>query len=305
MPIPLPIIEGMKSAPHLYQMTTEQVKEVFRQQAAAQPPLPYAGRIEQASFPTAGRDTPVRIYSMPDMDMSPVIMFLHGGGMVFGDLNILDGACRYLSEHVPCTVISVDYALAPESKFPGPLEECYETIRWVSQHAEALHIDRNRIAVAGDSAGGNLSAAVSILARERKEFTIVHQVLLYAWLDLTADYNEKVNETNNIPLDAGDLDWCRNHYLNDPSEASLPLVSPLFVEDPSGLPTATFITEGHDPLLQEDIAYAERLKAAGVTVTRKHFDEMIHAFIQFTGMAEEASEALDFVCEQLRKSFLG
>lgn len=270
MPIPAPVLDAMKNAPHLYQMSVEQVKEVFREQAAAQPPIPYEGNIENTFIPTGKRDTPVRIYSMPGTDNAPVVMFLHGGGMVFGDLNILDSACRYISEHTPCTVISVDYMLSPESKFPGPPEECYEVIRWASQHAETLRIDRNRIAVAGDSAGGNLSAAMCILARERKEFSLVHQVLLYAWLDLSEDYFQTVNETNNIPLDAGDLDWCRRQYLNVLTEASLPLVSPLFVEDTAGLPAATFITEGHDPLLQEDIAYAERLQAGGVPVARKH-----------------------------------
>ncbi len=304
MPIPEPILEGMRNAPHLYQMSIEQIRRVFTEQCAAAPKLPYAGTVEDRSIPTARRETPIRVYSMPCDPPAPVIMFFHGGGMVFGDLNILDAACRYLSEHTPCTVISVDYALSPESKFPGPLEECYDAVMWAVKNTESLGIDPARIAVAGDSAGGNLSAAMCMLARERKAFSIVHQVLLYPWLDLACDATEKVNEHNKIPLDGGDLNFCRDMYLTDvAAEGKLPLVSPVYAEDLTGLPPATLITEDLDPLQKEGQLYAQRLTKAGVPVGSMNFPNMIHAFIQFTGFAEEASVALDFVCGQLQKTF--
>ena len=304
MPIPASILEGMKSAPHFCQMTVEQIRQVFTEQAAAAEKLPYAGSVEDRCVKTERRETPIRIYAMPGDGPAPLLLYFHGGGMIFGDLNILDAACRYMSEHTPCTVVSVDYELAPESKFPGPLEECYEIAAWAAANASGLRVDPARIAVAGDSAGGNLSAAVCLLARERKEFSVVHQVLLYPWLDLATPSSEKVDETNCIPLDASDLDLCRDLYLNDvAAEARDPLVSPVYAEDVAGLPSATLITEGHDPLREEGLAYAARLTEAGVPVFHKDFPEMIHAFIQFTGIVEEASEALSFVCENLKKAF--
>ena len=303
MPIPAFIIDTMRQAPRLYEMTVEEVRQVFIDQGKAAPPLPYAGQIEERTLTTAHRETPVRIYRMTEDEAAPVLVYFHGGGMLFGDLNFMDAPCRYISEHACCTVISVDYALAPENKFPKPLEECYEAVREIVRNAAELKIDPARLALGGDSAGGNLTATVSMLARERKEFSIVRQVLLYPWIDLATDPDLKENETNDLPLNAGDFKLLNEVYLNDPEEAKLPLVSPVYAEDLAGLPPAVVITEGNDPLKEEGMTYAGRLAEAGVPVAHMHFDDMIHGFIQFTGVVEEATEALDFVCEILKEDF--
>jgi acetyl esterase len=303
MPIPASILDSMKNAPHLYQIGVDAVRQVFIQQANVLPPVPFEGKIEERVVKTALRETPIRVYSPSVSGTYPVVIYMHGGGMVFGDLGFMDGACRYLSDKASCTVISIEYGLSPENKFPKSLEECYEIIKWISQNAADLDIDNARIAVAGDSAGGNLSTAVCMLARQRKEFTIIHQVLLYPWIDLVTDPETKVNPNNNVPLDAGDFSWCADLYLNNPEEAKNPLVSPLFAQDLKGLPAATIITEELDPLEADGIEYGRRLAEAGVAVSHKRFENMIHGFIQFVNIAEEANQALDFVSLQLGKAF--
>ena len=304
MPIPAFIIDTMRQAPRLYEMTVDQVRQVFIEQGKAAPPLPYAGQIEERTLATSQRETPVRIYRMTDEEAAPVLVYFHGGGMLFGDLNFMDAGCRYMSEHACCTVISIDYALAPENKFPKPLEECYEAVREIVRNAAELKIDPERLALGGDSAGGNLTATVSMLARERKEFTVVRQVLIYPWIDLATEPASKYEDAWDIPLNAGDFDLLNELYLNDPAEAKLPLVSPVYAEDLAGLPPAVLITEGNDPLKDEGMTYGRHLAEAGVPVEHIHFDDMIHGFIQFTGVVEEAAEALDFVCGILKEDFM-
>ncbi|MBR0106451.1 MAG: alpha/beta hydrolase fold domain-containing protein, partial [Lachnospiraceae bacterium] len=149
MPIPALIIDTMRQAPRLYEMTVDEVRQVFIDQGKAAPPLPYAGQIEERTLTTAHRETPVRIYRMTQDEAAPVLVYFHGGGMLFGDLNFMDAPCRYISEHASCTVISVDYALAPENKFPKPLEECYEAVREIVRNAAELKIDPSRLALGG------------------------------------------------------------------------------------------------------------------------------------------------------------
>ena len=303
MPIPQPILDLMRQAPRLNEMGLDAFRASFSERTENAPRLPYKGRVEDLTVQTARRNTPVRLYT-PEADAPlPLLVYFHGGGMIFGGLGYMDGPCRYMSEAVPCTVLSVDYGLAPEHKFPQAPEECYEVLRWARANAAKLGIDPERIAVAGDSAGGNLSAVLCQMAKARGEFSPVHQVLFYPWIDLATDPAERVNAQNDIPLNAADLRMCSELYLNDRSEAKDPMASPLYAPDLTGLPPATIITEGRDPLEQEGVAYGKRLLEAGVPVAVLRFENMVHGFLEFIGLAEEAGQALDFAALRLRAAF--
>jgi acetyl esterase len=253
-------------------------------------------------LPLDGRDIPVRVYVSESSGQNPrpALIYFHGGGWVTGTLDNFDSVCRVLANFGGCTVISVDYRLAPEHKFPAAVNDAYESLRWISTHADEFAIDSNCIAVGGDSAGGNLAAVTCILAKERKMPRIKYQFLLYPSTGYVEVPHSMREYAFGYLLNTDMMQWCRKHYLNHAGELLHPYVSPVLYPDLTGLPPAFIATAEYDPLRDVGEAYAKRLGENGVKVTYKNFEGMIHTFANFYGFVPGATHALEYCGEQLR-----
>lgn len=265
--------------------------------------VPVGHFIDRTVLTDAGT-TRILIY-MPEKEAKgsyPVFVNLHGGGFILGSAEDDDVWCRKIANTVNCVVVNIDYPLAPECKFPGALEASYAVVKWVHDHAEELGIDSGRIAVGGHSAGGNLAAAICLLARDRQEFPIIYQVLDYPVLDNSIDaYNKHLHpeETILTPKLVNLFTAC---YIRSEEDTKNPFVSPLLEKNLRGLPAALIIAAEYDPLYEEDRLYAERLADAGVDVLFRKFPGCCHAFTHF-GPEEAANAAWALIYSQLRGAF--
>ena len=229
-----------------------------------------------------GDDLPIRVYVPEGDGPFPVLVWAHGGGFVLGGLESHDPACRALTNETGYAVVSVDYRLAPEHPFPAALRDYYRAIRWVVENAATIRGDPDRVAIGGQSAGGNLTAAVTLLARERGTVDdIDYQVLVYPSTDLVGDHDSRRENAEGYYLTTATMDWYRDRYLEYDIDGHNPYASPLLAPDLSGVPPATVVTAGFDPLRDEGLAYAERLEAAGVPTTSRHHPDMIHGFFSW------------------------
>ncbi len=231
----------------------------------------------------------------------PVLLYFFGGGWTLGCLDTCDAICRALANAAGCTTVSVGYRLAPEHRFPAAVEDCYAATRWVAEHAQRLGVDPERLAVGGDSAGGNLAAAVTLLSRERGAPRIGHQLLVYP----NTDYRPAAEPASVDPLLFNELSvrWYWSHYLAEERDGENPLASPLRAPDLTGLPPATVITAEFDPLREEGEQYAERLRQAGVPVESRHYEGMAHGFFAMAGTLEDGRAAQRYAAERLRAAF--
>ncbi len=277
-----------------------------RIRAAENPARPGKGAppsgVSQFSVPTGAGATRVLFYKPRSGagEGLPVFVSMHGGGFVMGSADDDDRWCREIADNVGCAVASVDYRLAPEHKFPVALEECYAVVKWLCANAAGLGVDAGRIAVGGHSAGGNLAAGLCLLARARREFAVVYQVLDYPPLDLTVD--PYATETGDRLLTPATREFFTACYVNTPEDTLNPLLSPLLADDLGGLPPALVITAELDPICADGERYAARLKAAGVEVTYRMFPGCMHAFTHF-GPEEAAREAWALIEDKLRAAF--
>jgi len=247
----------------------------------------------------------VRTYTPPAQardDGLPVLVYVHGGGWVRGDLDTHDGLCRLLAEAADCVVVSVDYRRAPEHPFPTPVHDVYAATEWAAAYAGIVGGDGDRIAVGGDSAGGNLAAAVTLLARERDGPEISHQVLLYPVTDYAFDTDSYAENAEGYLLSRASMRWYWARYLDDEVDGANPYASPLRAPDLSGLPSATVVTAGYDPLRDEGAAYADRLREAGVSVTHANYPGMVHVFASFPDL-DRAADARETVAGDLDAAF--
>jgi acetyl esterase len=220
---------------------------------------------------------PIRIYR-PAEGLLPVVVFFHGGGWVLCNLDTHDDLCRSLANGTGAVVVSVDYRQPPEHPFPAAVDDAYGALQWVAGHAHELGIDEDRLAVAGDSAGGNLAAAVCLMARHRSGSPIRFQLLIYPVLAYAFDTGSYFDKATGYFLTAEQMRWYWDQYLADPADGRNPYASPLLAEDLDGLPPAHIITGEHDPLRDEGEAYAGRLREAGVDVTNVRYGGMFHGF---------------------------
>ncbi len=223
----------------------------------------------------------------------PLIVYYHGGGFVICDLETHDAPCRVLCRHAGAHVLSIDYRLAPENPFPAPVEDCQAALRWAFEHAAELGADTGRIAVAGDSAGGNLATVMCLQAR-RGENPMPHfQLLIYPVTDLANDAPSRGTFAEGFFLTKSEMDWFNEHYvLSCGADPNDPRLSPLLVDDLSGVPPAYLITAGFDPLRDEGEAYVEKLRAAGNKVVHRRFPGLIHGFINMTAASRSSRDAL-------------
>lgn len=260
-------------------------------------------KVENRTIPVAGGEISVRIYSPAGEGPFPALVYYHGGGWVIGNLDTVDVPCRMLANRAGCVVISVDYRLAPEHKFPTAAEDAYAAVEWVAEHAASIGVDPERIAVGGDSAGGNLAAVVALMAREQGGPTLAYQMLIYPVTNHSYDTDSYRNNPEGYFLTKNTMVWFWNHYLGDEQDGQNPYASPLLAKDLSGLPPALVITAGFDPLRDEGEAYAARLKAAGVPVEATRYDGMIHGFFWMPGVLAGAHDGINQAANALKQAF--
>jgi len=232
----------------------------------------------------------------------PVVVYFHGGGWVCGDLDTHDSVCRGIAVHGRCAVVAVDYRMGPEHKFPAAVEDAVAAVRWVSANAGALAADASRLAVAGESAGGNLAAVAAIALRESGP-PIAMQVLVYPVVDQAADTESLRRFASGYSLTRELLRWYQNQYLRDDSDRADWRASPLVARDHSRLPYAYVVTAGFDPLRDEGKAYADLLERAGVSVVYECFEGMIHGFLPMGGALAAARHAHYRIGQMLRTRF--
>ncbi len=266
-------------------------------------------RVEDRQSQTAAGPVPVRIYwprAAGATDRLPIIIYFHGGGFVLGDVDSHDSSARYYCRHADAIVINVDYRRSPENKFPAAVDDAYGAVLWASEHAGELGGDAQRIAVAGDSAGGNLATVVCQMAKEKGRPAIAFQALLYPLVDMDASspFASKDEFGNGeYFLSVDEMEWFSRQYLRDAAKEVKDFrASPILNPDLRGLPPAVIITAGCDPLRDEGKAYADRLIAAGVPVDYRCFDGTIHAFVSFRGAIPAGEDAIAFVTDRLRKA---
>lgn len=248
-------------------------------------------------------EIPLRVYTPEREGPHPVLVYLHGGGWVIGDLETHDALCRALTNAAGCLVAAVDYRLAPEHKFPAAAEDAYAATRWVAAHAAEMNGDPRRVAVGGDSAGGNLAAVVALMARDRGGPPLVHQLLVYPVTDSACDTASCRENAEGYFLTLDMMRWFWRHYLNSDSDGENPYAAPLRARDLRGLPPALVLTAEFDPLRDEGEAYAARLRDAGVPVQLKRYDGMIHGFFGMSGLLDRAREAIQDAAAGLQTAF--
>lgn len=261
--------------------------------------------IEDRIIPVNATKIPLRIYTPPGPGPLPVVLYFHGGGWTIGSLDTHDSVCRALCAWSNCVVVSVQYRCAPEFPFPVPLEDCYAATQYVQQHGKEFGVDSSRLAVAGDSAGGNLAAEVCILARDRKRTGevapgIACQLLLYPIVDCDFETTSYRENASGYVLRRTDMQWFWDQYIADPEKRKHPHASPLRA-DLDNLPPAMVITAWYDTLRDEGNAYAKKLQAAGTRVIHREVPGMIHGFIGFAALVDTGKSELKHAAEFLRR----
>lgn len=282
--------QGLKS---FEQMTVPEARATAMAFVDLEGDVEPVAEVTEHRVPVRGGEIALRLYRPAGAAAQPVVVYFHGGGFVFGNLDLVDKVARSLSKVSGAAVASVDYRKAPEHPFPTAPEDAYAALGWVREHAGQFGLDAARIAVAGDSAGGNLAAVVSQIARDRQGPKIVHQVLIYPVTDAAGvGYPSRQENAEGYLLTQAAMEWFFGHYLTDPAEAKLPYVSPIR-GDLQGLPAATVITAGYDPLRDEGRAYANRLIDAGVKTTYVNYPGTIHGFFSLTRFLQQGLKAND------------
>lgn len=288
--------------PDISEMSVPQARAFLDQAFGNMVPNPEPmAEIRDFTVPGPAGRLPVRLYKPEGSEANPpLVVYYHGGGWVIGNVHAYDATCRALASASGCAVASVEYRLAPESAFPAAPEDCYAATHWLAQNASALGVDGDRVAVAGDSAGGNLAAVVSLMARDRGGPKISYQVLIYPAVDVEGDYPSRTENAEGYFLTTRAMRWFYEHYIQDESHAKDALASPLLADDHSGLPPAIIITAGYDPLRDEGEAYAKKLGEAGVEVKVSRHDGMIHGFASMIGALDDARESMAEMGQELR-----
>ena len=273
------LIETLDSGfPPVHTMTGAQARAAIRSRFVANPQPEHVASVTDHQVPVDNGRIDVRVYRPEASEPLPLLVYAHGGGFVFCDLDSHDGLCRNLANLIPAVVVSVAYRLAPEHRWPTAAEDLYAATRWAVDHAADFGTDPSRVVVGGDSAGGNLAAVTTLMARDRGGPDLAAQLLLYPVIaaDFDTDSYRLFGQGFYNPRPA--LQWYWDQYVPQVADRRHPYASPL-AGDLSGLPPAVVVLAGHDPLRDEGIAYADALEEAGVPVTRRPFDGGIHGFM--------------------------
>lgn len=273
-----------------------------RQRLTLLPQKPAVAITYKLSIPSDYGPIPARFYRATKSGRPcPLLVYFHGGGFMLGTLALYDTACRRLAVQGECAVLSVDYRLAPETQFPGAVLDSYAATRWASDNAELLNIDPAKIAVGGDSAGGNLAAVVAQMALDSREFSVALQILIYPMTDQSRAYPSYERNATGYMLTTAALYWFMDNYIPDPEDRKDPMASPMLRPSLEGLPPALIIAAEFDPLVDENEAYARRLKEAGVPCDYVCFPGMIHPFFTLGGVVEDSARAEALAAQALRQ----
>jgi len=249
--------------------------------------------VTDREIPGPGGPVPVRVYRPAGDAPKPVIVYFHGGGWVLGSLGTHDGTCRRLADGADAVVVSVDYRMGPEDRFPAAVDDSFAALTWVAAHADELGGDAARLVVAGDSAGGNLAAVMSQLARDHGGPSIRFQLLVYPVTDHEFTSVSMEENATGYYLTRDAMRWFYGHYLNDPAEGDDPRVSPLRAADLAALPPAFVLTAQYDPLRDQGIAYADALRVAGNEVAMTMYEGLFHGFFSMFDLIDAGKAAFD------------
>ena len=302
---------GGPDSPDLSDLGVDEARGLMKMMSTIEGEPEAVASVVSQTVPGPADDIPVRIYRPtpgPDEDVDStlgILVWFHGGGWVIGDLDSADGTARQLANRAHAVVVSVDYRLAPEHPFPAGPDDCWAALQWVADHAAELGGDPTRIAVGGDSAGGNLAAVTAIRARDAGGPRLIHQLLVYPATDLTLSHGSIDENGEGYLLSKTAMTWFTDLYLGTDGDAKDPMASPLFTADLSGLPPATVLTAGYDPLRDEGEAYVAALRAEGVPVELTRYDTMIHGFFSMGSMSPVAAGAVDAAGAALESALAG
>ena len=300
----LDLIE-QRGIPPLHTLSVDDARRFARERRAiTQPDPPPVAEIRNLSASGPHGPIPLRLYRPADSTARaalPVLVYFHGGGWVIGDLDTHDTLCRQLADFSGCALVSVDYRMGPEHRFPAAVDDCLAATRWVRAHAADLGIDVSRLGVGGDSAGGNLAAVVALLARDAGDLPIALQLLIYPATDMRRGAPSHQENGQGYLLTKDTIDYFVGHYIADRAAYTDWRASPLLCPDLSRLPPAFVLTAGFDPLRDEGAAYAERLTAAGNHASYVCFTRQIHGFITMGRLLGEANTAVALCAAELKR----
>jgi acetyl esterase len=288
-------------------LSPKDARQLFREtRPASTPTPPEIGTVKNVTAEGPGGPIPLRVYRPAGVAPGaalPALVYYHGGGWVIGDLDTHDVQCRQTAAEAGIVVVAVDYRLAPEHKFPAAVDDSWAATRWVVAHGSELGIDSRRIAVGGDSAGGNLAAVVALMARDAGNApAIALQVLTYPVTDLSSESKSYSDFADGYMLTRDSMRWFKNHYLKSSSDADDWRASPLRAASLAGLPPALIITAGFDPLRDEGAAYAARMTEAGGSVDYVCYGGMIHGFMPMGKLIDTGNRAISHVAASLRQA---
>lgn len=289
-----------QNLPSITGMTPREARERFEAATALIAPGPEVATVEDHHFAIERGRLRARVYRAELDSASPALVYFHGGGWVVGGIESHDALCRSLARECGVSVVSVDYALAPEHRFPVAATDAFAATSWVAQNARELGLDPRRIAVGGDSAGGNLAAVAAIQARNAGGPALRFQLLLYPITDCDLNTSSYTENANGFLLTRAEMAWFWDHYEPDHARRSDPLAAPLRVENATGLPPGLVITAEFDPLRDEGEAYARKLQAAGVEIRASRYRGMIHGFVRRHELFDQGRAALAECAAALR-----
>ena len=294
-----------RGVPPTHTLTPEEARRVYRERRTyTQPAPPPLARVEALQASGAHGAIPLRLYApATDAAALPVLVYFHGGGWVIGDLDTHDTLCRQLAIGAGCAVVAVDYRMAPEHRFPAAVDDCLGATRWLRESAGRLGLDPARMAVGGDSAGGNLAAVVAIAERDAGAPPLALQLLIYPATDQRRGAPSHTTNGQGYVLTKQTMDYFHDYYIDDAAHDLDWRASPLLHPDLSRLPPAFVLTAGYDPLRDEGLQYAQRLTEAGTSSTLVNFERQIHGFILMGRVLDEADTAVALCAAALRRAF--
>jgi acetyl esterase len=292
-----------KKVPPTHTLTPEQARKFYLERRSfTQPEPPLVGAVRDLEARGPAGPIPLRSYrplGTPDDALLPVLVYYHGGGWVIGDLDTHDTLCRQLCNLSGTAVVAVDYRMGPEHRFPAAVDDCIAATRWVRDNAAALQVDPARLAVGGDSAGGNLAAVVALAARDAGDLDIAFQLLIYPATDNRRCAPSHTANGEGYLLTRDTITYFHDHYITDPKQDLDWRASPLLHPDHANLPPAFVLTAGYDPLRDEGLQYAQKLTEAGSRASLVCFERQIHGFILMGRVIDEANVAVQLCASQL------
>jgi len=298
---PLPLETTTPDVARQLPTATDAVLAVLSKQS--KPVVEPVAKVEHKIIPGPGGQLLVRIYTPQGNAPFPVLVYFHGGGWVIANLDTYDGSCRAITNAAKCVTVSVAYRMAPEHRFPAAVNDAYAAYQWVLANASSIGGDPNRVAIGGESAGGNLAAVTTLKARNNGIKLPIYQMLIYPVTDFTSMTPSLQENANAKPLSTPVLKWFGSYYLNSPADATNPDASPLLASTLRGLPPATVVTADIDPLRDQGEAYKTRMLEAGVAVSGARYTGVTHEFFGMAAVVDTAKQALNDTAYNLRKAF--